>query len=381
MVIGALTAVPPLVTDLYLPGLPAMARDMGSSESMAQMTMSVCLVGLALGQLVVGPLSDRVGRIPPLRWGVALLAVTSLLCALAPSLPVLLAARLLQGLAGSAAVVVARAIVRDVYAGPRLAKVFSELMLVMGLAPAAGPVVGGQLLRITDWRGIFVVLMAISALLLAAVLTMLHETRPASAGDASVRTTTALATLVRDRSFMPFVAITSCAGIVLFSYIGMSPFVLQDDRGLSVTAYSLVFGTNAIGIVIGSQVNARLVMRLGPRTLLHAGLTLLVVAGALVSVAQALDAPTVVMLVPLWFCLVGFSGIMGNASALAMEHQGGLAGTASALLGSCSFLFGALVPPIISTAGTGGATMGLTMTAASVLGLLTLLLLAPRPRS
>lgn len=152
MVIGALTAVPPLVTDLYLPALPDVARTLGAPDALAQLTISLCLLGLAVGQLFVGPLSDRVGRMRPLRWGVALLTVTSLLCAISGNLWILLVARLLQGLAGSAAVVIARAIVRDVYHGSQVARVFSELMLVMGLAPVIGPVVGGQLLRFTDWR-------------------------------------------------------------------------------------------------------------------------------------------------------------------------------------------------------------------------------------
>ena len=166
----------PLVTDFYLPALPDLARSLGTNEAAAQLTISVSVVGLALGQLVAGPLSDRVGRLLPLRVGVLLLAVTSFLCAIADDIGTLLALRLAQGLAGAATLVVARAVVRDVYDGARAARIFSELMLVMGLAPVVGPLVGGQLLRVTDWRGIFVALGILSALLLVATLLVLEET-------------------------------------------------------------------------------------------------------------------------------------------------------------------------------------------------------------
>lgn len=374
VVIGALTAVPPLVTDFFLPGLPSMARSLGASDAMGQLTISLCLLGLALGQLVVGPLSDRVGRMRPLRWGVALLAVTSFLCAVSGSLWILLVARLLQGLAGSAAVVIARAIVRDVYDGPRVAKVFSELMLVMGLAPVVGPIVGGQLLRFTDWRGIFVVLGILTSLLLAASWALLHETRTPDADPVAVRTGRALWSLVRDPHFAAYMVVTGLGGVILFTYIAMSPFVLQDGYGLSAVGYSVVFGANAVGLVIGSQLNARLVMRVGPAPMLRYGLILMMVASALVMVAQWRDAPKMLVLVPLWFVLVGFGTVMGNAAALALEPHREIAGAASALLGAANFILGGLVPPLVSAGGTGGPVMGLTMTIAAAVALGALLL-------
>ena len=184
LTLGSLTAVAPLVTDMYLPALPDLARALGTSDALAQLSLSVTLVGLALGQLMVGPLSDRVGRLTPLRWGVLALAVTSFLCALSGSIAVLLVLRLAQGLAGAAALVIVRAIVRDLCSetGPQ---VFSELMLVMGLAPVVGPVLGGQVLRFTDWRGIFVILGILSLTLLAACRLVLTETRPAHSARAA----------------------------------------------------------------------------------------------------------------------------------------------------------------------------------------------------
>lgn len=378
VVIGALTAVPPLVTDFYLPGLPSMARSLGAPDSLAQLTISLCLLGLALGQLFVGPLSDRVGRMRPLRWGVALLAATSFLCAVSGSLWILLIARLLQGLAGSAAVVIARAIVRDVYDGPRVAKVFSELMLVMGLAPVVGPILGGQLLRFTDWRGIFVALGIVTSVLLVASWTVLHETRPPGAIPLAVRTRRTLWALVRDPHFAAYLVVTGLGGVILFTYIGMSPFVLQDGYGLSAVGYSIVFGANAVGLVLGSQLNARLVMRIGAATMLRAGLTLMLVASALVMVAQWLGATKLLVLVPLWFVLVGFGAVMGNAAALALEPHREIAGTASALLGAANFVLGGLVPPLVSAGGTGGPVMGLTMTIAGAAALGTLVVATRR---
>jgi len=381
LVIGCLTAIPPLVTDLYLPALPEMARVLDAPGSLTQLTMSLSLVGLALGQLVVGPLSDRVGRIRPLRWGLVLLAVTTLLCALAPNLWVLLVARLLQGLAGSAAVVIARAIVRDVYDGYRLAKVYSELMLVMGLAPVIGPVIGGQLLCFTDWRGTFVALLVLVLALLLASWPMLSETRHPDQRDRDVRVTAALWSLLTDVRFVAYLTVTALGGAVLFTYIVLSGFVLQNGYGLSPVAYSWVFGSNAIGLIIGSQINARLVVRLGPARMLTSALSVMGCASLLVAVAQALEAPLAALLVPLWCVLLGFGGVMANANALALGPHRRLAGTASALLGSANFLLGAAVPPLVSLAGSDGPVMGITMASAALLALLTLVLRTRADRS
>ena len=270
----ALTAAAPLVTDFYLPALPDLARSLGTTEAAAQLTVSVSIVGLALGQLVAGPLSDRIGRLAPLRVGVLLLAITSFLCALAGDITVLLGLRLAQGLAAAATLVVARAVVRDVYDGARAARIFSELILVMGLAPVVGPVVGGQLLRVTDWRGIFVTLGIIGALLLVATLALLEETwTPRAAGSPN-----GFGVLLRDRAFVGFLVMAGCLGVVLFSYISMSLFVLREEHGVGPVTFSWIFGANAVGMIVGGQVNARLVGRHGPALLLRVGLAALATA-------------------------------------------------------------------------------------------------------
>ncbi|MDN4174064.1 multidrug effflux MFS transporter [Nocardioides sp. SOB77] len=372
--LGALTAVAPLVTDLYLPGLPDLARSLGTSEAMAQLTMSVCLVGLALGQLVAGPWSDRVGRMRPLRWGVVVLTVTSLLCAVATNVWVLLALRLVQGLAGAAAMVVARAIVRDVYDGARAAKVFSELMLVMGLAPVLGPLLGGQLLAVTDWRGIFVFLGLVGALLAAACWLVLHETRPEDVRSQAPVRRRALRRLVADTRFRGFMVMSALLGVVLFGYISMSSFVLRGDYSLGPVAYAWVFGANAAGMVVGSQVSARLVGQVGPAALLRAGVLLVAGASVASAVALALEAPLAVVAVPLWLVLAGLGMSMGNSTALALVPHAADAGSAAALLGASQFLLGAAVPPLVSVGGVSGTLMGATMATAGVSALLALVL-------
>lgn len=365
VLLGALTGAAPLVTDFYLPALPDLALSLGTTEVAAQLTVSVSIVGLALGQLIAGPLSDRIGRITPLRVGVLLLAITSFLCAIADDIGTLLALRVAQGLAGAATVVVARAIVRDVYDGVRAARIFSELILVMGLAPVLGPVAGGQLLRVTDWRGIFVVLGILSAVLLVATVLMLEETwTPRAAGSPN-----GFGILLRDRTFRGFLLLSGCLGVVLFSYIAMSSFVLREEYGVGPVGFSWIFGANATGMIVGGQVNARLVNRHGPARMLRIGLSLLATAACGLALALSVSAPLAVILVPLWFVLCGLGLSFGNAVALALVPHGTVAGSASALIGTSQFLCGAAVPPLLSIGGTSGIAMGLAMATAAVLAL------------
>lgn len=370
LTIGALTAVAPFVTDLYLPALPDLARSLATTETQAQLTLSVCLVGLALGQLVAGPLSDRIGRMRPLRWGLVALGVTSLLCAVAPGTTVLLVLRLVQGLAGAAALVIARAMVRDVYHGSRAARIFSELMLVTGLAPIVAPVLGGQLLRFTDWRGTFIVLSLISALLLAATWLALEETNPAH--RIAQRRSGSFGNLVRDGHFLAYMLINGLLGAMLFTYISMSSFVLRGEYSLSPAAYSFAFASNAVGMIVGGRMNAAWVVHRGPAAMLALGLVLATLASTATAIALWLEAPLVVVLTALWLVLVSFGLSVGNAVALAMTPHGEVAGAAAAMLGASQFLFGALVPPVVSLGGLGGPVMGLTMTGAASLALLTL---------
>jgi DHA1 family bicyclomycin/chloramphenicol resistance-like MFS transporter len=275
--------------------------------------------------------------------------------------------------------VIARAVVRDVYDGSRAAAVFSQLMLVTGLAPVVGPMVGGQLLAFTDWRGIFVALGAIAAVLLVACWRLLMETRPAAVRAAAPRRSRALRFLLADRHLRGFLAMSALFGVVLFTYISMSAFVLQEDYGLGPIAYAWLFGANSVGLVLGSQLGARLVRRVGATTTLTCGVLVTSGATTVSGAALVLSAPLAVLVVPLWLVLAGLGMSFGTSTALALSPHPADAGAAAALLGASQFLLGAAVPPLVSLAGASGPTMGLTMGAAG-LGLLAALRVTLRGR-
>ncbi|MCU1665219.1 MAG: drug resistance transporter, Bcr/CflA subfamily [Pseudonocardia sp.] len=371
LALGGLSSFGPLALDLNLPALPQLAEDLRVPVAYAQLSLSVCMIGLALGQLLVGPLADRVGRRRPLLIGVALFAVTAGLCALAPSIQVLLVLRLLGGLAGGAGLVIARAMVRDLYGGAAAARVFALLMLVSGTAPIVGPVLGGQLLRVTDWRGVFAVLALIGAVLFAAALTQ-RETLPAAdrrAGGLRA-TAVALGDVLVDRTFLMPALVQGLGMCAMFTYIAMGSFVLQDGRALdgalNPQTYSAVFALNGLGIVLAGRVSAAVVGRVGPRRLLGVGVVLALVA-ALTLLAEALASRSVwALLVPL-LVLVSCTGLfMPNATALALAGQGGRAGTASALLGLLQFTFAAAVPPLASLRGVTATVMAVTILATAL---------------
>jgi DHA1 family bicyclomycin/chloramphenicol resistance-like MFS transporter len=254
--------------------------------------------------------------------------------------------------------------------------VFSELVLVVGLAPVVAPLLGGQLLNFTDWRGTFVALGLIWILLLLATFLSLEETHPGTPGPAG--TWGAFGTLLRDGTFLGYMLMFGLFGAMLFSYISMSPFVLRDQYGLSPVGYSLAFGSNAVGMIVGGRLNALLVLRLGSATMLQTGLILASVASTSVALALWLDAPLVVLLASLWLVLASIGISMGNAMALALMPHGRRAGTASALLGASQFLLGGLIPPVASLGGVGGPVMGITMTVAALAGLATMVTLRRR---
>lgn len=355
--LGSITALGPLSIDMYLPALPHIAGDLAASPSLVQASLSACIMGLALGQLLVGPVSDAAGRRRPLFVGLIVYALMSVLCALAPTAPLLVAARFAQGLAGSAALVIATAVARDLYHGPAAARFFSTLMLVMGLAPILAPVLGAQVLRVVPWHGIFVILSAASLALLAVAYRVLPETLPPERrhGGGLGQALGAFAGVMRDRVFLGNAGVAGLAFAAMFSYIAGSPFVLQKIYGISAQQFAMVFGANALGLIALSQVNGRLVHRVGPHRLMAVGL-IGMVAGALflqAAVFLGLGLPSVLVAL---FAVVASQGfIMPNASALALTNHGRSAGSASALLGALRFLVGALAAPLVGLAGEGTA--------------------------
>ncbi|MBW4720435.1 multidrug effflux MFS transporter [Saccharothrix obliqua] len=358
LLLGALSTFGPLSIDLYLPALPALAHQLRASDDAAQWSISACMVGLAVGQLFIGPLSDRVGRKRPLVVGVVTYAVASLLCAAAPSIAVLVVLRLVQGLAGSAGMVVVEAMVRDLYEGRRMARILSLLMLVGGCAPVFAPVLGGQLLHVTDWRGLFVVLAAISAALLLAVAALPETLHPGLRHAGGLRRVRAgFRAVVRDRLFVGCALGSGIGGIALFVYISVSPFVLEGGYGVSPQAFALIFGVNSVGLVLGGWCNALLLRRRAPERLLVVEALLAVVTSAVTLVAALCHAPLEVFL-PALFATVLTGGMASpNATALALVRHPDNAGTAVALLGGTGFLLGALIAPLASLGGASAIAM------------------------
>ena len=354
-ILGALTAIGPLSIDMYLPALPKLTDDLSAGASLVQLTLTACLVGLAAGQVVAGPISDMWGRRRPLLAGVALYTIASLLCTAAPSVQTLIALRFVQGAAGAAGIVIARAVVRDLHDGAAAARFFSLLMLVNGVAPVAAPIVGGQLLRLTSWRGVFVVIALIGALMTVAALVGLRETLPPRERHAGgLRSTLrTFAGLCADRVFMGYALAGGLAFAAMFAYISGSPFVVQDLYHLSPQAYSVIFAVNALGIVAVGQASGWLAGRVPLRALLAAGLGVSLLGGAtlLVAVFAGLGLPGVL---PALFLVVSSIGLtMPNSAALALSGRPPrVAGSASALLGLAQFVIGGAVAPLVGVAGS-----------------------------
>jgi DHA1 family bicyclomycin/chloramphenicol resistance-like MFS transporter len=358
LILGGLSALGPLSTDMYLPALPTVSQDLDSTTALTQMTLTACILGLALGQVVVGPLSDARGRRQPLLIGIAVFAFTSLLCIVAPNVAVLAILRFLQGLAGAAGLVLALAIARDLYAGLALARCISLLLGVNFLAPIVAPVFGGQLLRFSSWRGVFLTLAGVGVAFLLATAFGLGETLPEDSRQRGglAAAPKAFRELLASRRFVGCALASSFAFAAGIVYISVSPFVLETVYGLSPQVFSLVFGVNALGLAATAQVGARLVGRLSPQTLLTWGVAAIAVAGTALLVVVLVGIGLMAVL-PILFVLTASLGLLApNAAALALaDTDTRTAGSASALLGVLQFSVGAVVAPLVGLGGTATA--------------------------
>lgn len=357
LTLGGLTATPPLAMDMYLPSLPEVTNSLHASAATVQLTLTACLLGMALGQLVVGPMSDRWGRRGPLLAGLVVYVLATALCALAPTVETLVAFRLTQGLAGAAGIVIARAVVRDLYDGVAMARFFSTLMLIGGVALIVAPVIGGQILRVTDWRGVFVVLTVVGALLAVLVWARLPETLPVERRHvggvgAALRS---MGALLADLPFTGFMLAGGFAFAALFAYISASPFVIQEIYGASPQTFSLLFGLNSVGLVVVGQINGKvLVGRVSLEKVLGAGLAIVIAAATalLLMSLGVFGEPGLVAVAAALFVLMSAMGItLPNAQSLALLRTKHSAGSASALLGTSSFLIGAIASPLVGIAG------------------------------
>ncbi|MFI2377531.1 multidrug effflux MFS transporter [Streptomyces sp. NPDC018964] len=357
LVLGGLTATPPLAMDMYLPALPEVTRSLHAPAATVQLTLTACLAGMALGQMVVGPMSDRWGRRRPLLIGLAVYVVATALCAFAPTVELLIAFRLAQGLAGAAGIVIARAVARDLYDGVAMARFFSTLMLISGVAPIVAPLIGGQILRVTDWRGVFAVLTVVGALLTAVVWAKLPETlAPADRHGGGIGDVLgSMRRLLADRAFTGYMLAGGFAFASLFAYVAASPFVIQEIYGASPQTFSLLFGLNSIGLMIMGQVNGKiLVGRVRLDKALGLGLVVVVVASVallLMSLGVFGEAGLVPMAAALFVLMSAMGITLPNTQTLALMRTRHAAGSASALLGTSSFLIGAIASPLVGIAG------------------------------
>jgi drug resistance transporter, Bcr/CflA subfamily len=382
--LGTLAAIGPLSIDMYLPSLPSLTTDLHTSASLAQLSITACLLGISLGQLFMGSLSDIRGRRIPLLIGLIAYTAASLLCAVNSSIGGLIALRFIQGMAGSAGIVISRAMVRDLYSGAEMMKFLSLLMLVNGLGPVLAPIIGGQLLQITSWRGVFVVLTIAGLLMFLAVFFGLTETLPIKSRSTGGFSNTLITyrKLISDRNFIKYALPQGFVTAAMFAYISGSPFVIQNIFGASPQVFSLIFAMNGLGIILAGQITGRLAPKIEGVKLYVGGLTLAALSGFALLLAILLKASLPIVLIPLFF-VVACVGVVGTAgSALAMENYGHAAGSASALLGLLSFIFGAFVAPLVGIGGSNNAVpMGIIIAICDVGSLLIYIFLGrPNPK-
>ncbi|TDC06684.1 Bcr/CflA family multidrug efflux MFS transporter, partial [Streptomyces sp. 8K308] len=386
LILGSLTALTPLSIDTYLPALPEVADSLGTGAATVQLTLTACLLGLGLGQLVVGPMSDQLGRRLPLLAGMSGYVLASVACAVAPNVETLTAFRLVQGLAGSAGVVIARAIVRDMFDGVAMARFFSTLMLISGLAPILAPVLGGQLMRFTDWRGIFVVLAVAGLVLTLIAARWLPETLPAERRErgglpAALRT---MGGLFGDRVFTGHLLVGGLTFAGLFAYVAASPFVIQEIYGASPQTFSLLFMVNSIGLVLMSQINGKiLVGRVATHRIMAAGHALLVLAATsllLMTIGVFGDIGLLPVAAGLFVLMGAMPLVLPNANTEGLQRAPHAAGSASALLGASQFFVGAVASPLVGVAGEDTAVPMAVVQLVSVLLSTACFLLLCRPR-
>ena len=383
ILLGSLGLLGPFTIDTYLPSFPTIVKDFHTTASLVQISLTACLLGLGAGQLFIGPLSDVKGRRKPLLLFLCLYLLASLTCSLSPNIYFLIVARFVQGFSAAGGLVVSRAIVRDLFSGKELTKFFTLIVLVGNLGPIVAPIAGGAILSFTKWNGVFIVLACIGAILIFMVSLKLPETLPPEKRVPSnlPQLMSNFGSLFKEREFMGYAFTQGFTTAGIFAYVSGIPFVYQNIYHVSPQQFSLLFGVNGLGLIIGSQLVGRLADYISERTFLKIGLGISIGAGAILLIALLLKAPLIAVAIPIFFFVSSISIIGTTSFALAIESQGHIAGSASALLGLLPFVLGSLSAPLVGIAGSyTGVPMGVTIFGASLLALLSYFILV-RKRS
>lgn len=370
LALALLSATAPFATDMYLPTLPAVGAEFGAPDSVVQLTLSGFFVGMALGQLIVGPISDVIGRRRLLIAGAIVALVASAIAALSPSIAIFVAARFLQGLGGGACVVLARAMVPDLLSGREAAKTYSLLMAILAIAPAVAPIVGGLLAEPIGWRGIYWVLTGLHAVQLLVVLKIVPETGGQSPGGQGAtgqrflaRVLSNYATVLKSPSFWGFLTAMAFAFASMFCYIAASSFVFQQEFGLSPRGYAAVFALNAVGMCVGSFVNSRCIDKFGTKKVMLGGLCLALLGNVLLLIAVLSGAGLVWIILALLLCISPNGVIMGNSTAMATGLMRTRAGSVTAIMGFGQSVLAAVVGPLMGLGGNTAVVMSLGMSA------------------
>ncbi|WP_412959773.1 multidrug effflux MFS transporter [Microbacterium sp. 179-I 3D2 NHS] len=386
ILLGALTALGPFTIDLYLPAFPVLEDDFQTTAAAIQLTLTGTMIGFALGQLVVGPLSDKVGRRVPLIAVTALHVLASVAAAVAPELGLLGAARVLMGVGAAAGGVVAMAIVRDLFGGRRLVVMLSRLALVSGVAPVVAPLIGSWMLTLMPWRGIFVALAIYGVVMLLSAIVFIPETLPVarrqSRGGATMLQR--YRSVLSDRVFIGVLIIGGMTFSGLFSYLSASPFLFQETHGLDAQQYGLLFAVNSLGVVTGVQAASRLAARFGPQWVMAFSTAVLLIAGIAIIVTDQLGLGLWGTVIPLFVFMTACGFTMPNVQVLALDRHGKAAGTAASIIGAANFGVAGLVSPVVGwiskDAGITATTMASVMVGCAAVGILSLWLIV-RPRT
>jgi len=382
LLLGALTALGPFTIDLYLPAFPALEASLGVSEAEVQLTLTGTTVGFALGQLVVGPLSDKFGRRLPLILATALHISASLGAALSTDLATLGLFRVLMGIGAAGGGVVAMAMVRDLFSGYAMVRMFSRMALVNGLAPILAPVIGSQLLLIMPWPGIFYFLASYGTLVIIAAILLVRETLPRELrGKSGLTAGQRYKLLFSDRIFVGLLLLGGMNFAGLFAYLSASPFLFQDVYGFTPQQYGLLFGINSLGIVAGVQTSSRVVRRVPPQWILACSTAWMFLMAVLIVVFDQLGFGLWGVMVPLWFYILGTGFTFPCVQVLALAKHGAQAGTAASLLGAATFMMAGIVSPVVGWFGEVSATVMGGVQATSILLAAAALWLVVRPRT